>query len=1792
MASSLAAQLAQISANSRTSLNAKALKAAHSKSLIFEPQVAAGQTYAEIYTICHEGFEELCHLDKRFSDLFAKSLFSEQSQEADRTKMTGEENAALDKQVDFFLHQVGSRLRLMPAIKAVEWLIRRFRIHEFNTATLITTFLPYHTMPAFVTLLSILPPKISAEYKFLDPYIRSLTAPPRAAIVQQATNSHELLSTISQYTLASCREHQEYPALISFWAGVMAEVVNGMLDKLRSGRQAIQLENTQTLLQRVGPTLGEAMVMKSIPGIQIASYMIVTILAAKGSLDDASLNAFMEQLVVGLTTETFQPGLVTLCIIAQQRSAKQVSAKVAKALIKVQTLVPTLLQISTQHRIDKLANGLALAFVDRLMKKGDVRSLPLIKGLLLANVLQEKQAKVIYKALLLAAHKIDDEVDKDHHIRNELGSALVSLAQAGGEVGDIVRAAIQEVDYNIDELELNLRIGSATIRPTQVIEQGSEDEMEVKKIEAPNAQPNLDSALEALSKLKLTTSSCLSQESDSLFNDLCTVFFSAAVSETDLEKFDATPLLSRPLAPSNSFYFSFYMRIWCGAYPTLAKVAALERAKARLKDSDCAGKDFQAIAVYAAVALSDPAKKVRRAAADLLAVLNNLYDTPCPTAWGSEDLYGRTVAPNKMGNDAAKSLVQQILVPCLEEAVLHEDHVVAATVSGLEGSKSSTKKDKKHISSSSRLSILQFISGQVTATPLLTVRLRLLRSINQIKSISGTSRTDLLLPLLQSWAALTAADAAAQVKGESLDENTVNQAVVDVVVANHAAGLEVLFQLIKDQNTRPSLVQAIFGRLVKLWPSMKSNTKSETAEVMLALSQAATDSSEENTVAVEAVDLLRKVELTTDILLDFVNSLQFDVKLASEPPATKRRRVSMAEQSKAVGVPTGPDVRAALNKTTFVLELVQESMPENHPELLPSLFTTLSDLHHLSRQVGSELGYLQNLVLSSLLAMIPAYKDNKELAIDASVGHGDVLAACIQKSTSPTVINAALLLVASLARTAPDVVLQSVMPIFTYMGSSVLKQGDDYSAHVVNQTVKEVIPPLIETFRKKGRNLVASTKDLLASFVTAYEHIPPHRKLDLFTSLIENLGPDDFLFAVLAMFVDRYGATDTIISFTAEIMSHFSVEIQLSTLVKLIGLVGDVYKPKPALANTLIGNDANADQDKTSAKQLTLLPHLLANRRLKREITQLAERDDMESGKIRDLYANLLEGILNLAATVKGKKVLYSRCGDALSNLLNLLSIAEFIKSVETLLDRPNVGLRQKVLRALELRVDSENTGDKQSRDALLAFLPQLTAVIRESDDMNYKHTAVTCVDKISEKYGKKDLDAVAAAAETIAGDHCLGQSSQTLRVMALLCLASLVDVLQDGIVPVLPVAIPKALSYLEDSLKGETANVELHDAAYAFLAALAQHIPYMISGAYLDRLLACSNTSAATELNAESNSNRLHCLQFLAKLVDAKTMYLALEKNWLHATNAGFSAISEYLRILGMALDKHTKAVVSKNVATLSTIFINTMDLRRNMAIGECKAALADDELAQIETMVGEDALKMIYKLNDAAFRPVFSELTEWSFSGLPKNDVAGKTLRLLSVYGFFHTFFDSLKSIVTSYASYIVEMSANVVSNTNLKDANEMELWKRVLKTLTKCFEHDQDGFWQAPGHFGVVAPVLIAQFGHAASIEATEEVLIPAVVELAVAADSQEHHKELNGTLLKHLRSEQAAVRLAVVKCQQALTEKLDDEWLRALPEMLPYISELQDDDDEVVERENRRWIVGIEGKLGESLDSMLQ
>jgi U3 small nucleolar RNA-associated protein 10 len=271
--------------------------------------------------------------------------------------------------------------------------------------------------------------------------------------------------------------------------------------------------------------------------------------------------------------------------------------------------------------------------------------------------------------------------------------------------------------------------------------------------------------------------------------------------------------------------------------------------------------------------------------------------------------------------------------------------------------------------------------------------------------------------------------------------------------------------------------------------------------------------------------------------------------------------------------------------------------------------------------------------------------------------------------------------------------------------------------------------------------------------------------------------------------------------------------------------------------------------------------------------------------------------------------------------------------------------------------------------------------------------------------------------------------------------------------------------------------------------------------------------------------------------------------------------------------------------------IMSKTFDLRRKWTAQTEAVASQQDNINALEPLINATAIKLIYKLNDSTFRPMFSNLMKWASEELPKKDRRGCNLRLQSIYGFMATFFESFKSIVTSYAIYIIDNATENIAGVNVKDAGSRDLWKRTLIVLTECFKHDQDDFWQSPAHFGALAPTLVSQLSHASTLP-VDEVLTPAIVEFAAAADSADHHKELNTSILRNLRSESARVRIAAVKIQQTLTDRLGEEWLSMLPEMLPFISELQEDDDENVEKETHRWIVKIEGVLGESLNSMLQ
>ena len=1283
----------------------------------------------------------------------------------------------------------------------------------------------------------------------------------------------------------------------------MTEAISGMLEKSRSGRRGVQQQNDQDVTLRLLPTLNEGLSMKKVPDLRVGCYMLLSVMASKGGLDDKILTSMMEAVVLGWTSETTLPGLVCLSVLAQHRGAKQITKRVTKELLKIQNLPSQLIELAKQSRVDKLANGLCLALVDRLRKHGDITCLPVIEQVVQNQILSDSQSAVIVKALLLLAHQIENNNESHTHMRSQLASCLVTLTQLPGHMGSVAQGALRDTEIDIDELELKLRTTSHRERlPVPV----SEDVvMEKSNADILSAAPEFSRLLQQLPKRTTTESSFLSHEPSHIYPDLCRAFLASTASTADLDSFDQAPILRRDSALDDTLYLSFYMRTWCGPQPAMARMSGLQMASRFLSNSNRSNVDVQAVIPYAIAALADPAAKVRRAAAELLLSLEQLYpaivekkNAKNTRKWAVDDLYGtgdNTQGIEWLSPDVAVRFLREILIPALEECVLDGKHIQSVLQKSLNSprnSESPKKNETGHLTQASRASVLSFFASHVVHTPLFSTKLRLLPSLNEIRGVASLTRTKVLLPVLEQWAAFSSLEALKHCEDERLVCSEFDDQSVMTVTANDKEGLQVLTSIINGEVAadRPTLIDAVFRRLRTMWSSLKGELRLHVAQTLLDSSQSIPDLPNYNLRASEgSAELLRTASLSTDTLKSFLSQLPTAAKMADKPPATKRRRTSHGEVARTP-VQDSKQLTAAIRKVTFVLQLVDSSDPITHPELLKDLFNVLAELQHFKAHVASELAYLQGLVLGSLLAILRAYKSDPSIKLDRSAVRADLLVDCVQKTASPQVQNAALLLIASLADTAPELVLHSVMPIFTFMGSSVLRQNDEYSAHVISQTIREVIPPLILSLRNEKGSPVTGAAELLLSFVAAYEHVPPHRRKGLFISLVQTLGADEFLFALLAMLVDKYGPTENVKAFAVEVSNSFSVEIQLQSIVKILELVVDVLKPKPTYSSLLLGaNDEGvSDPHRIALDELMLLPHLLSQRKLITQTGKLLDRDDMDAARVRDMYSILLEHLLALADSLKDQRRLHSACGDLLESLLRLLSTSEFVKAVEGLLDRPNQSLRRKILRSFEVRIGQESPSDAMSRVAMLGFLPQLTAIIRDSTDVMYQHTAVACVDKISEKYGKKDLEAVSAAAETIASNHCLGQSDGHLRVMALLCLASLVEILREGIVSVIPVAIPKALEYMEISVNEDAQAQRLHNAGYAFISSLVQHLPYMVSGGYLDKLLSISNASAEADLDDEADESRLQCLQLAAKQIDAKSMFSALEKDWDLAAATG----------------------------------------------------------------------------------------------------------------------------------------------------------------------------------------------------------------------------------------------------------------------------------------------------------------
>ena len=129
MPSILAEQLQQIRSTSQTTLDKK--RHLDVKSLCFTKLDAAEQDLETVFAFAYNGFIHLLSLEPRL-EKYADTLFSESSITFERDLQTRKKNDELDRMIEGALALLSPHFASMPGIKAIEWLVRRYRYALLN----------------------------------------------------------------------------------------------------------------------------------------------------------------------------------------------------------------------------------------------------------------------------------------------------------------------------------------------------------------------------------------------------------------------------------------------------------------------------------------------------------------------------------------------------------------------------------------------------------------------------------------------------------------------------------------------------------------------------------------------------------------------------------------------------------------------------------------------------------------------------------------------------------------------------------------------------------------------------------------------------------------------------------------------------------------------------------------------------------------------------------------------------------------------------------------------------------------------------------------------------------------------------------------------------------------------------------------------------------------------------------------------------------------------------------------------------------------------------------------------------------------------------------------------------------------------------------------------------------------------------------------------------------------------------------------------------------------------------
>lgn len=923
----------------------------------------------------------------------------------------------------------------------------------------------------------------------------------------------------------------------------------------------------------------------------------------------------------------------------------------------------------------------------------------------------------------------------------------------------------------------------------------------------------------------------------------------------------------------------------------------------------------------------------------------------------------------------------------------------------------------------------------------------------------------------------------------------------------------------------------------------------------------------------------------------------------------------------------------------FLEYLQYGSKSEPSKDFIVGLFGLLASLIAGNEPEHTSTEYARQLTIDALKRCLEAHDHNAN-PIEDSLLQMDSIVQCLRSSDNPQTHSDVLILLTVIAKTHPELVLHNVMPVFTFMGTNMLRQDDNYSFYVIRETLATLIPRLVEGQNARTRlDAVRQAKPVIQVFVDALHHIPSHRRLNLFVILVESLGPDQFLDVVFMRLLEKVvaesalpashgGASkENLVEFGLSLASAFGIGTRMNTVVALLASIEELStvavgsKASPNMVSTVV-----FELDSHSEKQLRqfrmvvtdFVGRLLSGKDV---ISQLAPEADVTGEKLgisEEKLLAIVELLLriitrlssdeaNLESSHLGRfwKAMFKLTYTVLGKVNDLLSLPAFLKVVRQLFGHESLAIRKKVAAMFGDKVFPDKWAPSRPTVGLFkdAF-EQLLQIVRtaapgaeDSDEYGVlQRIAMKAISTLAEKLHEGHAELFGEAIPSILGDHALASSKDDQVVAAMEALASLCRSLGPRALGQLPKFMPILLVQLKEAssvhrmreLPGLQCTLEIVERFPQFMGPYAADL---FGTLLADEFVGTKGGETGRQAIDVAEKIRIK----LAVTVPPRNLLPVLATQLDKAIARSRASVTALYRALTAMVGAMSLDGLIATYKALFKVFARGFDLRR---LTSGNSSWTSDQVDATEAEMIEAFVSVVLKLNESLFKPMFLKLVEWSHPDATKAPMALARGRQLLFYKLVESLLDNLKTLFVPYMSLILDFMTEILAAGAADAEAQAGSWIHVVGSLSKSFAYDAEGVWKQDSRTENVMKLLVEQIDPkgvskvaAAYVERMRSYLVPCIAEYAASVATEKNNKALNQALLNHCRSSDVEVRLTSLWCLQAIWEKAGEDFLPLLPQTVPVLAELLEDDDAGVERAAKELALKIQELLGEDIMSYM-